>query len=77
MQTEKKSNLTREQIHTLQGTYTCLTGLVTYLTAHKPYVQPEDEAAIENLINSGVLNLSRLVEHFDAVAEWEQKGRQS
>lgn len=26
---------TNEQIHTLQSTYTCLTGIITYLTAHQ------------------------------------------
>ena len=74
---EKQSSLSREQVHTLQGTYTCLTGLVTYLEAHKPYTVEEDQRAIENLINFGVLNLSRLVEHFDTIAAWEQKARRS
>lgn len=69
--------MTSEQVHTLRGTYTSLTSLVTYLTAHKPHVRPEDEAAIDNLINFATLNISRLTEHFDTVAEWEQKGRQS
>lgn len=74
-QAERKSNLTQEQSHTLRGCYTVLTGLVTYLEAHKPYTVEEDQRAIENLINFAVLNLSRLVEHFDVIAEFEQKGR--
>lgn len=63
-----KTVLSAEQIHTLQGTYTCLTGITTYLTAHACCVIPEDEQAVQRLIDFAVLNISRLTEHFDEVA---------
>ena len=73
---QTKSSLSREQVASLQSTYTCLRGITVYLESHQPYTTEADQQAIQRLLDFSTLCLSRLVEYFSEVAEREQRGGQ-
>lgn len=68
------SSLTPGQRHTLESTYSCLKALSAYLEDKIPRLQPFDQLHARNLFDWTVLAISRLVEHFPEVAEWERRG---
>jgi hypothetical protein len=65
-------SLTLEQKHTLKLAYTFLRGATVYLEAIQPVVIPEDQHQVVNLLNLGVLGISKLIENFPEIALWEQ-----
>jgi len=71
---ETSQVLSQEQRHTLESVYTFIRGATVYLEAHRPVVCAEDEPQVSNLLNFGVLCMSRLVEQFPEIAEWKKRG---
>lgn len=67
-------SLSPEQKHSFASTYTFLRGATVYLEAVQPIVRAEDRLHIDNLLNFDVLCMSRRVENFDEIAEWEWRG---
>lgn len=65
--------LSPEQRHTLKSAYTFLRGSTVYLEAIQPIVIPEDQPLVVNLLNLGVLCISKLVENFPEIAVWEEE----
>jgi hypothetical protein len=65
--------LTPEQRHTLRLAYTFLHGATVYLEAIQPIVIPEDQPQVSNLLDLGVLCISKLVENFPEIAVWEER----
>jgi hypothetical protein len=68
------NSLTQEQRHTLKSAYVFLRGATVYLEAIQPIVIPEDQPQVNNLLDLGVLCISKLVENFPEIAVWEQGG---
>ena len=71
---QAKISLTQDQQRTLESVYTFLRGVTIYLTAHKYTVCAEDEPQLSNLLNFGMLCLSRLTQAFPEVEEFERRG---
>ena len=68
------SNLSPSQRHTLESVYSNLKAISNYLDDKIPHLQPFDQLHARNLFDWTVLSISRLVEHFPEVAEWERRG---
>jgi hypothetical protein len=71
---QAKFSLTQEQQRTLESTYSFLKAATVYLEAHAAVVCAEDFAHAGSLVNFGVLCISRLVEFFPEIAEFERRG---
>jgi hypothetical protein len=67
-------SLSQEQLRTLQSTYTCLRTGVTHLESIIPHLQAWDELHAKNLLSFSQLCISKLVQNFSEVAEWERRG---
>jgi hypothetical protein len=69
---EPVSTLSQEQIQTLQSTYTCLRVIAPYVQALIPCLRGWDELHAKNMHNFAQLCLSKLVQHFPEVAEFQR-----
>lgn len=74
MQTQ--CSLSQDQERVLQGVFAFTKAVTVYLESHLPCITNEtDQRHVENLLNFGVLNLSRLVSFFHEIEAWEKRGR--
>ena len=67
-------SLTPEQVRTLQSTHTCLKSLIVYLETYLSVVADSDEFILKNHLGFAALCDQKLLEHFEFVREWEERG---